>query len=147
MAAVPATILHVEDDSNDALLFNHACKKAELTFELHTVTDGEEAISYLRGDADFSDRLRFPLPQLMILDLKMPRVNGFDVLQWVRSTDGLKQLPIVVLSSSNHQGDVQRAYALGANSFLVKPVSFEALIDLAKSIQGYWLMTNQRIPG
>lgn len=133
MTAV-ATILHVEDDPNDTLLLQHACRKAGIVFDLKAVSDGDQAIAYLRGIDDFSDRHKYPMPQLILLDLKMPRVSGFDVLAWLRADDKLKQLPVVVLTSSNHDADIKRAYDLGAKSYLVKPVGFEALVELVKTL-------------
>jgi CheY-like chemotaxis protein len=141
----PVTILHVDDDPNDVLLFQHACQKAGVRCNLQNVEDGDQAISYLRGAEDFADRERYPIPNLVLLDLKMPRQNGFDVLAWVRADRHLRALPIVVLSSSNHDADVKRAYDLGANSFLVKPVGFEALVDIVKSLQQYWLALNVKV--
>lgn len=129
-----ATILHVEDDPNDTLLLQHACRKAGIVFHLQAVSDGDQAMAYLSGINDFSDRNKFPMPQLILLDLKMPRVSGFDVLAWLRADDKLKELPVVVLTSSNHDADIKRAYDLGAKSYLVKPVGFEALVELVKTL-------------
>jgi DNA-binding response OmpR family regulator len=134
MTAVAATILHVEDDPNDTLLFQHACRKAGVAFDLQAVHDGDQAMAYLRGTNDFSDRQKHPMPKLILLDLKMPRVSGFDVLTWLRSETFLNQVPVVVLTSSNHDADVKRAYDLGAKSYLVKPVGFDALVDLVKTL-------------
>ena len=134
MAAKMTTILHVEDDPNDTLLLEHACKKAGVIFDLQAVSDGDQAIAYLRGANDFSDRLKHPMPKLILLDLKMPRVSGFDVLTWLRSDELLKGVPVVVLTSSNHDADVKRAYDLGAKSYLVKPVGFDALVELVKTL-------------
>ena len=128
------TILHVEDDPNDTLLLQHACRKAGIVFDLQAVSDGDQAIAYLRGINDFSDRSKYPMPQLILLDLKMPRVSGFDVLAWLQADDQLKQLPVVVLTSSNHDADIKRAYDLGAKSYLVKPVGFEALVELVRTL-------------
>ena len=139
----PRTILHVDDDSNDALLFEHACRKAGLVLSLHGATDGDEALAYLRGAESFADRGRHPLPSLILLDLKMPRLSGFEVLAWIRRQEQFRRVPVVVLTSSNHDADVKRAYALGANSYLVKPVGFEALVDLVKAVHHYWLMLNE----
>jgi CheY-like chemotaxis protein len=136
MSAV--TILHVDDDSNDLVLFQHACQKAELKCNLQNVEDGDQAINYLRGAEEFADRERYPLPTLVLLDLKMPRLNGFDVLTWLRSNEQLRSMPVVVLSSSNHDADVKRAYDLGASSYLVKPVGFDSLVEIAKSLSQYW---------
>ena len=142
MTAKTTTILHVEDDPNDTLLFQHACQKAGIDCNLQNVEDGEQAITYLRGAEQFADRGRYPIPTLVLLDLKMPRVNGFDVLAWMRSDRQLRAMPVVVLSSSNHDADVKRAYDLGANSYLVKPVGFESLVEIAKSLNQYWLSLN-----
>ena len=140
----PVTILHVEDDSNDALLFQHACQKAGVSCNLQVVSDGDEAIAYLRGDTRFCDRQQHPLPGLVLLDLKMPRVSGFDVLSWIRNEMSYKRLPVVVLTSSNHDADVERAYDNGANSYLVKPVDFNRLVDLVKSLHHYWFALNEQ---
>lgn len=138
------TVLHVEDDANDALLFRHAWEKAGAMFDLKAVQDGDDAIAYLRGSAGFGDRLKYPVPHLLLLDLKLPRVNGFDVLAWIRKENIFSKLPVIVLTSSNHELDIKRAYDLGANSYLVKPVGFEALVDMVKTIYGYWLHFNQK---
>jgi CheY-like chemotaxis protein len=138
------TILHVDDDSNDILLFHHACQKGGLPCNVASVEDGERAISYLRGEDEFANRQRYPLPRLVLLDLKMPRVTGFDVLAWMRNDEQLRAMPVVVLSSSNHDADVKRAYDLGANSYLLKPVGFDALVEIARSLDQYWLGMNVR---
>jgi CheY-like chemotaxis protein len=143
MSAV--TILHVDDDPNDIILFQHACQKAEIECHLQNVEDGDHAISYLRGQDEYADRERYPVPALVLLDLKMPRMNGFDVLVWIRGNDQLRAIPVVVLSSSNHDADVKRAYDLGANSYLVKPVGFDSLVGVAKSVSQYWLGLNVKI--
>jgi len=145
MTASRISILHVEDDPNDALLFEHACRKAGVLFNVQTVHDGDDAISYLRGTGEFVDRAKHPLPQLMLLDLKMPRLSGFEVLMWVRKEASFQRLPVIVLTSSNHEVDVKRAYDLGANSYLVKPVGFEALIEVVRTIHAYWFSLNQNV--
>jgi len=137
-----AHILHVDDDSNDLVLFQHACRKAGVECMLQAVNDGDEAIAYLKGQNKFADRARYPMPDLMLLDLKMPRLSGFDVLTWVRQEEKCRGLPIVVLSSSNHDEDIKRAYSLGANSYLVKPVGFDSLVEVVKVIHQYWLTLN-----
>ena len=139
-----ATILHVEDDSNDALLFEHACHKAGMDINLQVVDDGEQAQAYLQGADQFQNRSEHPFPELIVLDLKLSLINGFEVLSWMRNEKKLRRIPVIVLSSSNRPSDVKRAYDLGANSFLVKPVAFDALVNLVKGIQEYWLSLNQR---
>ena len=142
-----ANILHVDDDSNDIVLFQHACKKAGVNCHLMSVADGDEAIAYLRGQDKFADREQFPVPDLMLLDLKMPRLNGFEVLSWVRRDEKCRSLPVVVLSSSSHDADIKKAYSLGANSYLVKPVAFDSLVEIVKTIGQYWLKLNVQLPG
>ena len=114
-------ILVVEDDSNDILLLERAFRRANLTTRLHIVSNGEEAISYLKGERPYSDREDYPLPELVLLDLNLPRKSGFEVLAWVRDHDEFKNLPIIVLTSSRRMLDVDQAYALGASSYLAKP--------------------------
>ena len=138
-----ATILHVEDDANDVLLFEHACRKAGLNVNLQAVADGEQALAYLKGGEKFEDRNEHPFPTLVVLDLKLPCVNGFEVLASMRNEQELRRLPVIILTSSSQPEDVKRAYDLGANSFLVKPVAFDALVELARSIQQYWLSLNR----
>jgi CheY-like chemotaxis protein len=138
----PITILQVDDDNNDIVLFRHACERAGVSFDVQSVEDGDRAISYLSGADQFANRQQYPLPRLMLLDLKMPRLNGFDVLAWVRDHQQFSAMPVVVLSSSNHDADVKRAYDLGANSYLVKPVGFDALVQIVKSLNQYWLSLN-----
>src|SRR5689334_12002269 len=108
-------ILVVEDDPNDVLLIQRAFRKAGLKNELRIVGDGEEAIAYLKGEGEFCKRDRFPLPFMILLDLKMPGTDGFEVLQWIRRTPNVRRCLVVVLTSSNRQGDVDKAYELGAN--------------------------------
>ena len=136
------TLLHIEDDPNDVLLFQHACQKAGVRCSLQVVADGDEAVAYLSGSGKFSDRVQFPLPQLVLLDLKMPRLNGIEAMTWIRSHEKLKRLPVVDLSSSNHGVDIQRAYDAGANSYLIKPVDFNTLVEIAGALGGYWLNLN-----
>jgi len=136
------TLLHIEDDPNDVLLFQHACQKAGLRCSLQVVADGDEGVAYLSGTGKFSDRAQFPLPQLVLLDLKMPRFNGIEAMTWIRSHEKLKRLPVVILSSSNHGVDIQRAYDAGANSYLIKPVDFNALVEIAGALGDYWLNLN-----
>jgi CheY-like chemotaxis protein len=138
-AAAPIKILHVEDDANDALLFRHACDKAGVSFEIRGVSDGDEAIAYLRDTDGRSDGKEHPVPQLILLDLKMPRLSGFEVLTWLRNEARFQKTPVIVLTSSNHEIDIRRAYDLGASSYLVKPVGFEGLIEVARTINDYWM--------
>lgn len=138
-------ILLVEDDANDVLLIQRAFQKAGLQNSLKVVRNGDEAIEYLSGESDYSDRKRFPLPFLILLDLKMPGTDGFEVLGWARNVPSLKRLLIVVLTSSNLQADVDKAYEMGANSYLVKPVEFDDMVNLIKRFEAYWTEIN-RVP-
>ena len=137
-------ILHVEDDFNDVLLVQRAFRKASLPVALESVNDGDKAVAYLSGEDIYFDRARFPIPSLMLLDLKIPRKSGLEVLQWVRGQPSWKRLPVAVLTSSRHDKDINLAYDIGANSYLVKPVGFDALVDMARMINEYWLELNQK---
>jgi CheY-like chemotaxis protein len=132
-------MLMAEDDDNDVFFLERALKQADIPHPLHRVRNGEEAIAYLRGEGPYRDRDQFPLPQFLLLDLKMPRKNGFEVIEWVRRQPGLKRLPIVVLTSSREDPDINRAYELGANTYLVKPVKFENLVEMVKALNSFWL--------
>ena len=138
-------ILLAEDTEDDVLLIRRALLKGGVGNPLQVVRNGAEAISYLKGEAEFSDRDAYPLPELMLLDLKMPIVDGFEVLRWVRRRPLLAALPVLVLTSSDSLRDVNLAYRLGANSFLVKPFEFENGQQLGNAIREYWLGHN--VPG
>ena len=137
-------ILLVEDSPDDALLIQRAFRKANLANPVQLVQDGEEAVAYLSGAPPFEDRARFPLPVFMLLDLKLPRRSGLEVLEWLRQRSDIKRLPVVVLTSSRETVDVNRAYDLGVNSYLTKPVGFEALLEMVKNVNLYWLVLNER---
>ena len=145
-------ILLVEDDENDALLIQRAFQKSGMRNKLRVVRDGGQAIQYLSAQGSYANRDKNPLPFLILLDLKMPGVDGFEVLEWLRRESNLKHLLVVVLTSSNLQIDVDRAYELGANSYLVKPVEFDEMAHLIQRFEAYWTEINrtlpaQRIPG
>lgn len=140
--AVPQVLL-VEDDPNDILLLERAFGKAQLTAPLQ-VNDGEEAIAYLAGEGNYADRERHPLPNLVLLDLKLPKKSGLEVLHWLRQQPVLQRLPVVVLTSSREHSDVNRAYELGANSYLVKPVRSQDLVEMIKTLDVYWLWMNEK---
>ena len=118
-------ILLAEDLEDDVIIVRKALVQAFVDNPLRVVRDGEEAISYLGGVGKFGDRSEFPLPGLLLLDIKMPRVDGFEVLQWVRSQPQFRKLPVIILTSSEELHDMKRAYQLGANSFLLKPLNFK----------------------
>ena len=143
MSVREGVILLAEDDANDVLLIQRAFQRNLVANPVQVVRDGDEAVAYLTGQAPFADRERHPLPVLMLMDLKMPRKSGLEVLAWVRQQPGLKRLPIIVLTSSNQSPDINRAYELGANSYLVKPAGFDSLLDLVKNLDMYWLILNE----
>lgn len=130
----PLTILHVEDDEGDAILFRKACERARLPVILHHAADAEQAKAYLVGESEFSDRARFPLPQVLVLDLKLPRMTGFEFLRWLRSQAGFEHLPVLIFTSSLARDDKAQAIEDGASSYFVKPASFEALVQIVGKI-------------
>lgn len=137
-------ILLAEDDPDDVLLIQRAFRKARLANPVQIVGDGEEAVAYLAGRGCYADRERYALPVLLLLDLKLPRKSGLEVLAWLRAQPGLKRLPVVVLTSSREAIDVNQAYDLGANSYLVKPVDFDALLEMVKTLGLYWIILNEQ---
>src|SRR5258706_2005815 len=137
-----AVILIGEDRDDDVLLIRHSLKRAHVFNPIQVVGNGEEVIAYLKGEGKFANRDEFPLPTLLLLDLKMPRTDGFQVLQWIRRQTTLKALRVIVLTSSADIRDVNRAYQLGANSFLVKPMDFENFVEMGKFLNDYWLRTD-----
>lgn len=134
-----ATILVVEDDPNDLFFLKRAFSTVQAKCLMQAVADGAEAIDYLRGVDDYADRRLFPIPTLILMDLKMPRVNGFEFLAWLRREPGVRTIPVVVFSSSNLPEDVKRAYELGANSFVVKAQDNAGLPGVLQTLASYWL--------
>src|SRR4051794_9848035 len=138
-----AVILLAEDEEDYVLLIKHAFQKANIINPLHIVWNGQEAIAYLMGAGKYANRDEYPLPDLFLLDLKMPRVNGFEVLDWLRKQSGLAALRVLVLTSSDAIRDVNEAYRLGANSFLVKPLDFQDVTNLSRLIKDFWLKASK----
>ena len=138
------TMLIVEDDPTDVLLIQRAFQKANVTSSQQVVSDGDNAVAYLAGQGPYADRTIYPLPVLVLLDLKLPRRSGLEVLEWVRQQPGLKRLPVVMLTASRETKDINRAYDLGANSYLVKPVDLDPLVDMMKNVGIYWLLLNEK---
>ena len=128
------TILSADDGEDDNLLLQQAHRKSLATFKLQIVKDGQAAIDYLEGKQQYQNRERFPLPDLLLLDLKMPRKNGFEVLDWLRQQAAFKKMPVAVFSSSQDSADLERAYEKGATWFLTKPVDFNELTRLVTAI-------------
>ena len=134
-------ILQVEDDPNDVFFLQKAMQKAGVINPIRVADDGQRAIDYLRGAGKFADRLQFPLPCLVLLDLKLPHVMGLDVLKWIRQQPGLAMI-VVMFTASGEEADIAAAYRLGANGFLVKPSEASKLEDMAKAIKDFWLTHN-----
>jgi CheY-like chemotaxis protein len=135
------TILLVDDSENDLLLMRHAFRAAEFDASLQFVHSGEDAILYLKGEGTYADRDKFPLPAVMLLDLNIPKMSGFDVLAWVRAQPVIKRLPVIVLTASIRREDVERAFDLGANAFLVKPGKMNELVTMTLRLRD-WLEYN-----
>jgi CheY-like chemotaxis protein len=139
-------LLYVDDDDNDLVLLQSAFKRAGIANPLHVATDGEMAIDYLAGAGPFADRRQHPLPGLVLLDLKLPKKNGLEVLEWIRSQAACKTLVVIVFTSSPNASDIGRAYELGANSFVIKPPEIQQLTELARRLKTWWLECNQFAP-
>lgn len=140
-----AVFLLVEDSEDDILLLQRSFAKNKIANPMRVVRNGQEAILYLEGTGRYRNRTQFPLPSIVLLDLKMPGVDGFEVLAWIRqqANPHLRTLRVIVLTSSDAISDVNRAYQLGANSFLVKPTDLHDLNLLTAAIRGYWMWTDQ----
>ena len=134
-----AIILIAEDEEDYVLLLKRAFSQANISNPIFSVSTGKETLAYLKGEGKYSNRDEHPLPDLLLLDLKLPGHSGLEILRWLRAQAGLAGLRVVVLTSSDQLKDVNDAYRLGANSFLMKPYDFEDLVHLAKVIQEYWL--------
>lgn len=139
------TILQVEDDPNDVFFLQYAMKKAGVENPIQVVNDGQQAINYLKGAGKYADREKFPLPCLVILDLKLPYVMGLDVLKWIRQESGMELL-VVLLTASGEAADIAAAYRLGANGFLIKPSEAAKFQDMVKAMKDFWLTHNTSPP-
>ncbi|OKH36337.1 two-component system response regulator [Calothrix sp. HK-06] len=138
------TILLVEDNPKDVLLIQRALRKAEIANPLQVVNDGDAAVLYLSGQAPYNDRNSYPLPVLILLDLKLPRRSGAEVLMWLRQQPGIKRLPVVVLTASQEYIDINNVYDLGVNAYIVKPVAFNDLVEIVKTLNLHWLIINEK---
>jgi len=141
-----AHILLVEDNRMDVELTLDAFKEARLLNTIYVSPNGQDALDYLLGRGKYADRNTYPIPNLVLLDLKLPGVDGFEVLRQVKSTPILKRLPVIILTSSKEEGDRALTYDIGANSYIVKPVSFDGFLGVIKQIEGYWISLNVAPP-
>jgi CheY-like chemotaxis protein len=143
---MPKVILLVEDSDDDVFLITRAFKSVGLVSPLMRATDGRDAIDYLSGKGAYADRVKFPMPSLVLLDIKMPFVTGLEVLRWIRSQPPFASLPVVMFTTSNQECDVRSAYGSGANAFLVKPSRIEDCISIASAIRQFWIDANIALP-
>jgi CheY-like chemotaxis protein len=132
-------ILLVEDNPTDVRLIRRAFTKASVANRIEVVTDGDLAVAYLAGEAPFIDRRAHPLPGLILLDLKLPKRSGLEVLRWLKTQPGVGRIPVVILTSSRRAVDVEAAYDGHANSYLVKPVQFDELQRMMAAVHGFWI--------
>jgi len=139
-------VLLVDDSEDDALLVRRIFERVGFASPLQFVRDGDEVIAYLNGTGAYSDRAKFPLPTVVLLDLKMPRKNGFEVLAWIRQQPDLKRLRVYILSASSRPDDIQRAYDLGANSYLVKPSTLDELTTMAQGLLAWLKLSHFYVP-
>ena len=136
-------ILVADDDENDVFLLRHAFVKARLANPLQVVHDGEQLVAYLRGEEHYADREKYPFPALVLLDIKMPKMNGLEALSIIRNDPELRRLVVILLSSSDQEQDINQAFDLRANSYLVKPTSIERMVNVLGRLKDYWLAVNQ----
>jgi len=142
----PASILLVEDNPMDVELIIDAFKEARLRNKIHVARNGKEALEFLFGEGIYADRKQYPLPDIVLLDLKMPGIDGHEVLRQIKGADKLKRLPVIILTSSRDEGDRAMSYDNGANSYLVKPVSFDDFLKVVKQVSDYWFTLNVEPP-
>lgn len=135
-------LLIAEDEENDVFFLKRAMQKAGITNPVYVVDSGQAVLDYLQGNDRYSDRVQYPAPHLLLLDLKLPCVNGSDILRWIRQDSLYRLMPVIVLTSSTLTTDVQEAYDAGANSYAVKPSDPEELVALVRDLAGWWLKQN-----
>jgi CheY-like chemotaxis protein len=141
------TILILEDDPNDVILLKRALQKNNIRNPVQVLNDGVEGVRYLSGIEPYSDRSKVPFPSFIIMDLKMPRMGGLEVLEWLREHPQYRVIPTLVLSSSKLPVDILTAYKLGANSYMVKPGNFDDLQNLIRNVYDYWSLCTKPVPG
>ncbi|MHC1767642.1 MAG: response regulator [Verrucomicrobiia bacterium] len=142
MGALPVLLL-VEDNEDDVFLMRRAMRTAEILSPMHLASDGRQALDYFGGVGKYADRSTYPLPAVVFLDIKLPLASGLDVLRWLREQPELRKLIVIMLTSSNYPDDVRQAYHLGANSYVVKPATFQQLVEFAEAFKRYWLTCNR----
>lgn len=140
----PATVLLVEDSTDDAFLFTRAIKRAAVPLSVHTVTDGSEAISYLKAEPPYEDRSKFPFPKFIITDNRTKGMSGFEFLEWLNKQKACRGVPVVVLGGSDAPDEVKRAYDLGVHSYIVKPRTMQELEEVVSTFFTYW--SNCQLP-
>jgi CheY-like chemotaxis protein len=144
MTTETTLVLLVEDNPTDVVLIKRAFDQAKMANPIHVLSDGDAAVDYLSGAGEYADRSRFPLPILILLDLKLPRRSGLEVLEWLKDQEALRRIPVVMLTSSEQPRDVDAAYDSGVNSYLVKPVEYDSLFKMLKAVNLYWIMLNEQ---
>ncbi len=141
-----ANILLVDDNTMDVELTLDAFREAHFSNTIQVAKNGQEALDYLFGNGQFADRGKHPLPDVVLLDLKMPKIDGFEVLRQVKTAPYIMRIPIIILTSSTEEGDRALGYDCGANSYLVKPISFEGFLAVVRNVGEYWLTLNVKPP-
>jgi CheY-like chemotaxis protein len=136
---VNKTILIVEDTEDDVFFLKRALRDSKIDHPLSVVVDGQQAIDYLQGEKEYADRARYPLPFLILLDLKLPFIMGLDVLKWIRERPEFASTLVVVLTSSQHDRDMEETYRLGGDAYLIKPASPAKLLELVKTLRDKWI--------
>lgn len=140
------SVLLVEDNPDDVFIMQRAWKKAGIQNTLLVVEDGQKAIDYFSGAEPYTDRQKYPIPCLVLLDLKLPYRSGHEVVEWMRSNEETRGLAVVFLTASHSEWDIQQAYRLGGNAYLVKPPTAEKLVDMLKALKDFWMHHNQFSP-
>ncbi|MFV1952027.1 MAG: response regulator [Nitrospinota bacterium] len=138
----PIDILLVEDNIDDVELTIMALRRGKISNDMHVVRDGEEALNYLFQRGNYKEKEKSPRPGLILLDIKLPKINGMEVLKQIKNDRKLKLIPVVILTTSRRDEDIIRSYDLGVNSYIMKPVEFNKFIDVVKNIELYWVLTN-----
>jgi len=142
----PINILLVEDNEDHVMLTVRALKENGLANRIDVVKNGEEALDYIYNRGEFLDKDKYPLPELMLLDIKLPKIDGLEILDIVKNDDDLKSLPVIMLTTSENEKDIIKAYSTGANSYITKPVSFNKFMEKLVDLNFYWVVTNT-LPG